>query len=828
MATRSTKFKFSNLSKAVCLLLATLLFSLGTWCAVELGVGSILLGPGQYFANDAVEGRQSFTATPAFERILEDDVGSLQYLASADRDAYEKAYAKAQKETVEAIVDQYMARQKYLKQQNMDPTEEPFYRSPTVHLKTAGIDDDTLSIDFEYDTMALSEDEIRAELNRQYDTWEDAQLDSLDSDRNDHALWLKQNGSLRYYVRAVDGSVYTNLSGKPSVADVKGHAICAGKDSKRSFMKGIDYLNDQEVDNVLDGLPEGTAVYFWVNDPAGQKADLTLFRALTDENDEYIAARQMYDVMKGRPAGWILAIMIFSYLAALALLLWFLHLAGHRNEDPVAADGSPEPVRYAKDGSRLVTAAIDKLPGDVHFLLFAILFGVCLGLPLAAMTEAADSISAMPWLPLGGALTAAVCFLLLAEWLASVCRTVKSGRGYWKHTLVGRLCSWLGRNGKYIANHWKEAVANAKYAPKQLPKRVYVLAIGYILVNIFLVNMMVHLAGPAGFLFFLLLMAFNLVVLVRVVRYLQGLDRIIEASGADADVKVDQNGLPTSLKTLAGNLTVTRETMDKAVEKAVQEERTRTELITNVTHDLKTPLTSLINYSGLLDRKAEAGELGDEESVQYVGVIHDQSEKLKHLIEDLLEASKASAGNVPLHCTPLNLTELAAQAIAEFAPEMEKNGNEIVFTGADGQPVTGEHIVYADGQQTYRVLSNLLSNALKYSAPNTRIYASVADGPAATGNGTDGSATGTDGSAKSSTTTIFELKNTSAEPLNISAEELMQRFVRGDRSRGETEGHGLGLSIAKDLVSLMGGSLSLDIDGDLFKATVTLPKVDLS
>ena len=112
MATKSTRFKYTKISKAICLLLATLLFSLGTWCAVELGIGSVLLGPGQYFANDAAEGRQSFTATPAFERILEDDVGSLQYLASADRDVYEKAYAKAQKETVEAIVDQYMARQK--------------------------------------------------------------------------------------------------------------------------------------------------------------------------------------------------------------------------------------------------------------------------------------------------------------------------------------------------------------------------------------------------------------------------------------------------------------------------------------------------------------------------------------------------------------------------------------------------------------------------------------------------------------------------------------------------------------------------------------------
>ncbi|MEE1188702.1 MAG: ATP-binding protein, partial [Acutalibacteraceae bacterium] len=203
-------------------------------------------------------------------------------------------------------------------------------------------------------------------------------------------------------------------------------------------------------------------------------------------------------------------------------------------------------------------------------------------------------------------------------------------------------------------------------------------------------------------------------------------------------------------------------------------------------------------------------ELGDEESVQYIGVIHDQSEKLKHLIDDLLEASKVSTGNVQLNCTTLNLTELAAQAIAEFAPEMEKNGNEIIFTGPDGRPVTEEKLVFADGQKTYRVLANLLSNAQKYSAPNTRIYATLSDG-----------APGKDGTALTAT---FELKNTSAAPLNITAEELMERFVRGDRSRGETEGNGLGLSIARDLADLMGGDLQLDIDGDLFKAIVTLPK----
>ena len=824
MATKSTKFKYSNLSKAICLLLATLLFSLGTWCAVELGVGCMTFGPQQYFVNDAAEDRQSFTSTEVFEQVLEDDIGSLQYLASADRAIYEKAYAKAQKETVEAIVDQYMARQKYLKQQNMDPMEEPFYRNPTVYLKTEEIEDDTLSVNFEYDTMALSEDDIRKELNRQYDTWEEEPLSSLDTDRESHVQWLGNNPSLHYYVRSTDGSVYTNLSEKPTLSEVKQHNVYAAKNAKVNVTGGIGYLEDRTeggAPTLFEDTDEDARIYFWLDDAVVDSETvldatrMPLIRVLTEGEDEYIAARQLYDVMKERPAGWILAIMIFSFLAAIALLIWFLRLTGHRNDDPVAADGSPEPVRYAKDGSRLVTATIDKLPGDVHFVLFAILFGLCLGLPLAAMSDVSANLSAWPWLPLGGALTASVCFLLLGEWLASVCRTVKSGHGYWKHTLVGRLCSWLGRNGKYIAKHWKEAVANAKYAPKQLPKRAVFWVIGYLLVNTLLINLMVHMRGPVGtaLLFLVLLVAFNLYILARAVKYLRGLDEIISASGSDADMKVDESGLPASLRTLAGNLTVTRETMDKAVEKAVQEERTRTELITNVTHDLKTPLTSLINYSDLLGRKAEAKELGDEESVQYIGVIHDQSEKLKHLIEDLLEASKASAGNVLLHPMPLNLTELVNQAIAEFAPEMEKNGNEILFTGPDGQPLTDEYFVYADGQQTYRVLANLLSNAQKYSAPNTRIYATVSDGPAIAG---------ADGTA-AVPTTVFELKNTSAEPLNITAEELLQRFVRGDRSRGETEGHGLGLSIARDLTALMGGTLSLDIDGDLFKATVTLP-----
>ena len=803
MDTKSTRFKYTKISKAICLLLATLLFSLGTWCAVELGIGSLTYGGDKYFSGAAAAGKQSFTATPVFERVLRDDAIHLQELASYDEAGYAKALAGQQKATVEDVVDQYIARQNEVKSdypgQEDDANDvlrdEIFARNPTVSFSFHENDYD-LDIDLEYKNMALSEKDIRRELNHQYDRWERERLEAYRDSTEAEKAWLSENTSVHYYVRSVDGSVYTNLPEKPTLRDVGSNKIAAVREDEHALLQGIDYLEGESADVLLPNVPEGASVRFWIDDPAETEGDLTLFSALHDDTDDYFAAHELYEVMKDRPAGWILAIMIFSYLAALALFIRFLLLVGHVNTG---------------DGVETRIAAIDKVPGDVHFLVSAVLFSLCLGLPLAGMVESfTDALSVWPWLPLGGALTTAVCFLLLAEWLASVCRTVKSGHGFWKHTLLGRLFQWVGGNGKYIAKNWKDAWANARYVPKQLPKRVVFWVIGYMLVNLLLINMMVNLVGPVDLLLLILLIAFNLYVLSKAIRYLKGLDEIITASGTDADLTVNEHGLPASLRTLAGNLTVTRETMDKAVAKAVQEERTRTELITNVTHDLKTPLTSLINYSDLLGRKAETKELGDEESVQYIGVIHDQSEKLKHLIDDLLEASKVSTGNVQLNCTTLNLTELAAQAIAEFAPEMEKNGNEIIFTGPDGRPVTEEKLVFADGQKTYRILANLLSNAQKYSAPNTRIYATLSDG-----------APGKDGQAL---TTTFELKNTSAAPLNITAEELMERFVRGDRSRGETEGNGLGLSIARDLADLMGGSLALDIDGDLFKATVTLPK----
>jgi K+-sensing histidine kinase KdpD len=233
--------------------------------------------------------------------------------------------------------------------------------------------------------------------------------------------------------------------------------------------------------------------------------------------------------------------------------------------------------------------------------------------------------------------------------------------------------------------------------------------------------------------------------------------------------------------------------MSKAVENAIKNERTKTELITNVSHDLKTPLTSMISYVDLLKKC----DINDEDAIKYIDVLSDKSQNLKKLIENLIEASKTSSGNIKINKAYLNLKELVAQATAEFLSDFESRELDLKFK-EDSEDIR----IFADGQHTYRVLENLLSNAKKYSAKGTRVYASI---------------------RREGKYGVFELKNISKDPLNISADELTERFVRGDASRGTEEGNGLGLSIAKQLCSLQGGELKLTIDGDLFKATVYLP-----
>ena len=229
-----------------------------------------------------------------------------------------------------------------------------------------------------------------------------------------------------------------------------------------------------------------------------------------------------------------------------------------------------------------------------------------------------------------------------------------------------------------------------------------------------------------------------------------------------------------------------------AVEERMKSERFKTELITNVSHDIKTPLTSIINYVDLMKKE----EVQDEKLLEYIDVLDRQSARLKKLIEDLMEASKASTGNLTVNLEECDVEVLLTQVIGEFEEKLQKNQLEVVVDKPD-HPVK----MMADGRHLWRILDNLLNNACKYSLPGSRVYVALKQ---------EGNEAG------------ITFKNISKTALNIPSDELMERFVRGDSSRN-TEGSGLGLSIAQSLTELMQGSMKLDIDGDLFKVTLRFP-----
>lgn len=229
-----------------------------------------------------------------------------------------------------------------------------------------------------------------------------------------------------------------------------------------------------------------------------------------------------------------------------------------------------------------------------------------------------------------------------------------------------------------------------------------------------------------------------------------------------------------------------------AADKQLKSERMKTELITNVSHDIKTPLTSIINYVDLMEKPHSS-----EEQEAYMEVLARQSQRLKKLIDDLMEMSKASTGNMQTEITQVNAAEAINQCLGEFADKLDKALLTPVFHGGDK-----EVTMMADGRLVWRVMSNLLGNVVKYALPGTRVYVDLLE---------------------LEEEVVISVKNVSREELNISSDELMERFVRGDTSRN-TEGSGLGLNIAKSLMELQHGQMELLVDGDLFKVTLIFPR----
>ena len=263
----------------------------------------------------------------------------------------------------------------------------------------------------------------------------------------------------------------------------------------------------------------------------------------------------------------------------------------------------------------------------------------------------------------------------------------------------------------------------------------------------------------------------------------------------DITYRAGTKGLWGDFRKHALNLNSVSDSVTIAVEERLKSERMKTELITNVSHDIKTPLTSIINYASLMGTT----DPSDPKMAEYSEVVVRQSDKLKRLIEDLVEASKASTGNLEIVPAPLDCCTFISQTAGEFKEKLE-NSNLTLVTTAPDNPV----MIMADGRRMMRIYDNLMNNICKYSQSGTRVYLTleVINGQAVT-----------------------TFKNTSSAELNISADELVERFVRGDQSRN-TEGNGLGLSIAKSMTELQGGSFKIDIDADLFKVSLSFPVIN--
>lgn len=261
-------------------------------------------------------------------------------------------------------------------------------------------------------------------------------------------------------------------------------------------------------------------------------------------------------------------------------------------------------------------------------------------------------------------------------------------------------------------------------------------------------------------------------------------------SGGDLDYKIDTDFMFFEFKEHAYNLNEIGGGLQNAVDKSIKSERMKAELITNVSHDIKTPLTSIINYVDLLKREG----LASENAGEYLAVLDRQSLRLKKLTEDLIEASKASTGNVKVNAERLDVNILLSQAIGEYE-EKFNDRNLFMVTGMAEE----ELFIWADGRLLWRVFDNMLNNIAKYAKQDTRVYIST---------------------SKLNGEINIVFKNISDAALNISSDELMERFVRGDSSRN-TEGSGFGLSIANSLTELMGGRFEIIIDGDLFKCSMT-------
>ena len=384
--------------------------------------------------------------------------------------------------------------------------------------------------------------------------------------------------------------------------------------------------------------------------------------------------------------------------------------------------------------------------------------------------------------------TCLICGTYTMAWFLigylSLVRRIKAGT-LWKNSLIRKVLKWIGKCSGKLADF-------ARAFSRNTAEKIKVLLVGGAF--LFLQFLIIGCGFTGAGVFLIILLIVDAAAVIFIIRKADGLDLIMDGlkkiSDGELQYKIKTDTLTGKQKVMAEYINNIGSGLDAAVENSLKKERMQTELITNVSHDLKTPLTSIINYVDLMKRENPT----DPKIQEYLRILDEKSQRLKVLTEDVVEASKASTGNIKLEMNDIDFVEMVQQVIGEFEEKFQEKNLTMMVHFTD-EP----SIIYADGQRMWRVLENVFGNVVKYAMEGTRVYAEISN---------------------RNKKVTFSLKNISAQPLNISADELTERFIRGDVARN-TEGSGLGLSIAKSLTELQGGEFKLYLDGDLFKVMIT-------
>lgn len=568
----------------------------------------------------------------------------------------------------------------------------------------------------------------------------------------------KYDAKTKSYVSLAESKNYTEDSDYPLVKKY-GIGDITNADNRRIF-EGDAFENSNAAYIVHVGVNEPT-----IND-----------------DTQFYQRYQVYKMVKPYTENAI-TYTVASAAVILILLVYETIAAGHTKEE---------------DGIHL--SWIDRIPFDV-FTFVMILVGCCICLIGSELLSSVSYMmfyeASMDFVEAGLPLIAFVILLALVVYVYYISFVVRIK----SHTLISnnvivKAIQFVYYPVKKVIVEFYDAYCHSSAVWKKVI--VGLVCISFVLLLIFFVTV-----AEVGVVFFelfivilMLAMLYGVWILIKINADTKTLLTAAEKlANGELDYRISEealNRLHGPFYEHAKNLNLISEGMKKAIENELKSERMKAELITNVSHDIKTPLTSIINYVDLLSKPYE-----EEKTEEYIDVLQRQSQRLKRLTEDVVEASKASSGNIQVHMDVVSIKEIIEQASAEYEERL-KEKNLLLITKIPEEKIE----VNADGRLLWRVLRNVFSNASKYSMDGSRVYIDVVE---------DGE------------NVITTIKNTSKNQLNITEEELMQRFVRGDSSR-HTEGSGLGLNIAKSLMDLMQGSFEIQIDGDLFKSIITVKK----